>query len=105
MTALIEASMDEDNKSMIDLSGKFHTVSKAQNPKIKLKDKTCLHIAASTGHVPAVYALLSTGIFDVNEEANGKSLGDFVNKSHNELLNWLFCHYGVGAKRYRQHIL
>ena len=37
MTALIEASMDEDNKSMIDLSGKFHTVSKAQNPKIKLK--------------------------------------------------------------------
>ena len=36
MTALIEASMEDDNKPRIDLSGKFHAVSKAQNPKTKL---------------------------------------------------------------------
>ena len=37
MSALIEVSMEDDNKFRIDLSGKFHAVSKAQNPKIKLK--------------------------------------------------------------------
>ena len=36
MTALIEASMEDDNKPRIDLSGKFHAVSKAQNPKTEL---------------------------------------------------------------------